>query len=210
MDTRIARARERILARVVHGWPLFFSVFGVVFVAELPDKTALAALVLATRSSPAAGASSAPPRPSRCRASVAVAAGQLLSLLPPRPVHVVSGGLFLVSAALMWRREEESEEDVKDRPDDGRFWRSTWIVFAVVFIAEWGDLTQLATAALAARYHAPLVVFAGAALALWSVATIAVFVGHRAGKLLDPHVTKRVAAVVFALVGAVLVIPSLR
>ena len=72
--------------------------------------------------------------------------------------------------------------------------------------ARWrrGDLTQLATAALAAHYHAPYVVFGGSALALWSVAAIAVFVGHHAGKLLDPHVTKRVAAVLFALVGVAL------
>jgi putative Ca2+/H+ antiporter (TMEM165/GDT1 family) len=77
-------------------------------------------------------------------------------------------------------------------------------VFAVVFMAEWGDLTQLAIAALAAQYRAPYIVFAGSAAALWAVAAIAVFIGHRAGKLLDPHLTKRIAAVLFALVGAAL------
>jgi putative Ca2+/H+ antiporter (TMEM165/GDT1 family) len=186
----------------MHGWTLFVSVFGVVFVAELPDKTALAALVLATRHKPLAvllGAATA----LTIQSVVAVAAGQLISLLPQRPVHVFAGALFLASAIVMWRRREDAAEST-ERDGDTGFWRSLWLVFGVVFIAEWGDLTQLATAALAARYRSPLVVFAGATAALWAVAAIAVFVGHRAGKLLDPHVTKRVAAVAFALIGGAL------
>jgi putative Ca2+/H+ antiporter (TMEM165/GDT1 family) len=187
----------------MHGWALFFSVFGVVFVAELPDKTALAALVLATRHRPLpvlVGAGLA----LTIQSVVAVAAGHLVSLLPPRPVHILAGALFLASAVVMWRRKEESEADVKDRGEGRGFLQAVWPVFVVVFIAEWGDLTQLATAALAARYHAPFVVFAGATLALWTVAAIAVFLGHRAGKLLDPHLTKRIAAILFALVGVAL------
>ena len=186
----------------MHGWALFFSVFGIVFMAELPDKTALAALVLATRHRPLPvllGSALA----LTIQSVVAVAAGQLLSLLPARPVHIAAGALFIVSAIMMWRRKEESEEDIEDPGEDG-FWKSTWLVFVVVFIAEWGDLTQLATAALAARYHSPYVVFAGATLALWAVTSIAVIVGHRAGKLLDPHITKRIAAVLFAIIGGVL------
>jgi Ca2+/H+ antiporter, TMEM165/GDT1 family len=189
-------------------WGLLATVFGVIFVAELPDKTALAALVLATRHRPPAvllGAATA----LTVQSLVAVAAGQVVSLLPARPVHLVAGALFVVSAVLMWRRKEDADGAVEgeaDRKDGGarRFWRSTWLVFVVVFIAEWGDLTQIATAALAARYRAPYTVFAGATLALWSVAALAVFVGHRAGRLLDPHRTQRVTAVLFALVGAAL------
>jgi putative Ca2+/H+ antiporter (TMEM165/GDT1 family) len=187
----------------MHGWALFFSVFGVVFVAELPDKTALAALVLATRHRPfpvLVGAGVA----LTIQSVVAVAAGHLVSLLPPRPVHLFAGALFLASAVVMWRRKEESEADVKDRGEGRGFLQAAWPAFVVVFIAEWGDLTQLATAAMAARYHAPYVVFGGATLALWTVAAIAVFLGHRAGKLLDPHLTKRIAAVLFALVGIAL------
>jgi putative Ca2+/H+ antiporter (TMEM165/GDT1 family) len=188
----------------MHGWALFFSVFGVVFVAELPDKTALAALVLATRHRPlpvVVGAGAA----LTIQSLVAVSAGQLLTLLPSRPVHVFAGGLFLLSAVLMWLRKEEEEANGEERGDAGGFWRSAWVTFGVVFVAEWGDLTQLATAALAARYRSPYVVFAGSAAALWAVAAIAALLGHRAGKLLDPRVTKRVAAVVFAAAGAALI-----
>ncbi len=185
---------------------VFFSVFGVIFVAELPDKTALAAVVLATRhrASPVfLGAALA----LTVQSVVAVAAGALLSLLPARPVHIGAGLLFLVSAVVMWRRKGDDDEDAageKMPPIAPTFWRSFSTVFGVVFIAEWGDLTQLGTAALAARYKSPIAVFSGATLALWCVAGLAVFVGNRAGKLLDPEITKKAAAAIFALIGAAL------
>jgi putative Ca2+/H+ antiporter (TMEM165/GDT1 family) len=157
----------------MHGWALFLSVFGVIFVAELPDKTALAALVLATRHRPLPvllGAASA----LTIQSVVAVGAGRLVSLLPARPVHVFAGLLFLASAVIMWRRDEEDEEDeANGGAPRGGFWRSTWLVFGVVFVAEWGDLTQLATAALAARYGSAPVVFAAAIFAVIGVALVA-------------------------------------
>lgn len=183
---------------------LAFYVYGVVFVAELPDKTALAALVLATRhrALPVFLGSAAA---LAVQSLVAVVAGQLLTLLPARPVHVVAGLVFLVSAVLMWvRHEDESEGGLDERKMAG-FWGSTWTVFGVVFIAEWGDLTQLATAALAARYAAPVTVFIGATAALWSVAAIAAFVGNRAGKLLSAPVVQKIAAVLFAAIGVALI-----
>jgi putative Ca2+/H+ antiporter (TMEM165/GDT1 family) len=179
------------------------SVFGVIFVAELPDKTALAALVLASRHRPApvwAGASLA----LTVQSLVAVAAGSLFALLPARAVHIGSGVAFLVSAIFMWRRHDEADVS-KDKDGARGFWKTLGTTFAIVFIAEWGDLTQVGTAALAAHYHAPVAVFVGSTAALWAVAGIAVFVGNRAGKLLDPNRTKRIAAVVFALVGVALV-----
>jgi putative Ca2+/H+ antiporter (TMEM165/GDT1 family) len=87
---------------------LFLSVFGVIFLAELPDKTALAALVLATKYRPLPvflGAALA----LTVQSLVAVAAGGLLSLLPSHPVHIGAGILFLVFAVLMWRRHHGEE-----------------------------------------------------------------------------------------------------
>lgn len=179
------------------------SVFAVIFVAELPDKTALAALVLATRHRPIpvwVGASLA----LTIQSIVAVAAGSLFSLVPARAVHVGAGVAFLVSSVLMWRRREEADLSKDDAADAG-FRRTVATTFGIVFLAEWGDLTQVGTAALAAHYRAPITVFAGATAALWAVAGIAVFVGNRAARLLDPNRTKRIAAVVFALVGVALV-----
>src|SRR5579863_3267076 len=140
---------------------LFVTVFGVVFVAELPDKTALASLVLATRHRPLPvflGAALA----LAVQSVFAVVAGQLFSYLPERVVHVGAGVLFLVSAVFMWRRREDDEEpgNVKgDRPDRPGFLPTLWLVFTVIFVAEWGDLTQVATAGFAARYRAPVTIF---------------------------------------------------
>jgi len=189
---------------------IFLSVFGVIFVAELPDKTALAALVLATRHK-ALPVFLGTALALTVQSVVAVAAGGLLSLLPARPVHIGAGVLFLVSAVVMWRRKEDDDDDGDEEHAKRHshhpptFMRSFGTVFGVVFIAEWGDLTQLGTAALAARYQSPIAVFTGATLALWCVAGLAVFVGNRAGKLLDPELTKRVAAVIFAVLGIALV-----
>lgn len=185
---------------------LIGTVYGVVFVAELPDKTALAALVLATRhkAMPVFLGSAAA---LAIQSLVAVAAGQLLTLLPARPVHIVAGLVFLISAIVMWIRHE----DVEDVPaDDSKtttgFWSSTWTVFGIVFIAEWGDLTQLATGALAARYAAPVAVFVGATAALWTVTALAAFVGNRAGKAFSGPLMHRIAAMLFALIGVALII----
>jgi putative Ca2+/H+ antiporter (TMEM165/GDT1 family) len=197
-------------------------VFAVIFVAELPDKTALAALVLATRYRPLPiflGTSLA----LTVQSIVAVAAGSLLSLFPPRAIHVGAGIVFLLSAVVMWVRKDPEQasapgpDQVPGPAGQGKsgnesakpsgppsFARAFGTAFGVVFIAEWGDLTQFATAAFAAHERAPFVVFAAATLALWAVAGLAVVVGNRAAKMLDPHVTKRVAAVLFLAVAVAL------
>jgi len=184
---------------------LFFSIFAVIFVAELPDKTMLASLVMATRHRAlpvllgAAGALTV-------QSLIAVTAGSLLSLLPARVVHIGSGALFLVSAIVMWvRHEEEDEAKIRDDARAVTFGKTLWLVFGVVFIAEWGDLTQIATAGFAARLRQPVLVFAASTAALWAVASIAVIVGNRAGHLLNPKLTQKIAAILFALAGVAMI-----
>jgi Ca2+/H+ antiporter, TMEM165/GDT1 family len=182
---------------------LFASIFAVIFVAELPDKTALASLVLATRHRALpvlVGAAAA----LAIQSLVAVIAGSLLALLPARAVHIGSGVLFLISAIVMWRKHEEAPEAGKDEGQVG-FWKAFSMSFMVVFVAEWGDLTQIATASFAARYKQPVLVFCAATAALWAVAGVAVVAGNRAGHLLNPKLTQRIAAGLFALVGILLI-----
>src|SRR5712692_4124439 len=134
---------------------LLFSVFGVIFVAELPDKTALAALVLATRHRALPvflGAALA----LTIQSVIAVAAGGLVSLLPATAVHFGAGVLFVVSSVFMWRRGQDADLGSKDAREQAGFLRTVWIVFAVVFVVEWGHLTQIATAGFAARYAEPV------------------------------------------------------
>ena len=182
---------------------LFATVFGVIFLAELPDKTALAALVLATRHRALPvflGASLA----LTVQSLIAVAFGALLSKLPQQWVHIGSGLLFIGCGVLMWIRKHDADETDEKHARQAGFWSALWTVFVVVFVAEWGDLTQIGTAGFQAKYHAWFTIFVASSLALWAVAALAVFVGNRAGRLLDAKVTQRVAAVVFAIIGVLL------
>ena len=182
---------------------IFATVFGVIFIAELPDKTAVAALVLATRHR-ALPVFLGTALALVLQSLIAVAAGGLLALLPARPVHIAAGLLFLVSAFFMWRRDEEAEPSDAEggnAPAPKTFKAAFVKSFLVVFLAELGDLTQLGTAALAARFRAPVTVFLASAGALCAVAALAVFLGNRLSRAINPHHVQRVAAVVFGVLG---------
>lgn len=179
---------------------LFASTFALIFLAELPDKTAFATILLAVRRRPLpvfVGAAAA----FAVQSFVAVAFGGVFSLLPARAVHIGAGLLFLGFAWAMWNREEEDLPEVGKTDVETSFLRSAAAAFGVIFIAEWGDLTQLATATLAARHGRPLTVFLASTAALWCVAALAVAVGRRLQASFDPRPLERFAAVLFALVG---------
>ena len=188
---------------------LFVSVFAFIFLAELPDKTAFTTVVLATRKHPVAvffGVAAA----FAVQSFVAVAFGSVLSIFPPAVVRVGSGLLFLGFALALWFRRVESDTVEFQRSSKGaNFLRTAWTSFTVIFIAEWGDLTQLSTAALSAKYKSPLTLFAAATLALWSVTAVAVVIGHRAKSVLHPHVLQRVASITFGVAGLILLIGPL-
>jgi putative Ca2+/H+ antiporter (TMEM165/GDT1 family) len=116
---------------------------------------------------------------------------------------------FLVFAALAARRDLEQEErEEAQRVSAFAHHRPPWLAcFLVVFAAEWGDLTQLATAALVAQTGQPVPVAVGAILALWSVTVLAAVAGSRLGKYMPPRIVKWASAALFAAVG-VLVIAS--
>jgi Ca2+/H+ antiporter, TMEM165/GDT1 family len=180
---------------------LLASTFALVFVAELPDKTALATVLLAVRYQPFAvfaGVAVA----FMVQSVVAVTLGSAIGLFPRDAVRITAGALFLVFAVLMWVRRRPAEEALDGNGEAGEaFWRTAWASFIVIFLAEWGDLTQLATAALAAKYRSPLTIFTAATLALWVVSAIAISIGHRAKRMADEQVLQRIAAIVFGLVG---------
>ena len=73
--------------------------------------------------------------------------------------------------------------------------------FLVIFAAEWGDLTQLATAALVARGGNPLAIGLGAVLALWSVTVLAAYSGQQLARFLKPKVLNLVSGILFAVIG---------
>ncbi|MHA6759631.1 TMEM165/GDT1 family protein [Streptacidiphilus sp. PAMC 29251] len=177
--------------------------FGIIFLAELPDKTALASLVLGTRyraSYVFTGIAAA----FAVQVALAIAAGSLLALLPHRWVEAVVGLMFLGGALmLLLQKDEDDEEGAVKEPASTGFWRVAGTGFLMVLIAEFGDLTQITTANLAAKYTDPLSVFLGSWLALCAVAGIAIVGGQKLMKHVPLRVITRVAAVVMMVMAAV-------
>ena len=101
---------------------------------------------------------------------------------------------------------EEKDEAKKKKQ---RFHQPLLISFLVVFAAEWGDLTQLATAALVARTGQILSIAIGATAALWIVTVIAVFVGSQSTRFLSPSILKNVSVGLFAVIGVIMIVTAI-
>jgi putative Ca2+/H+ antiporter (TMEM165/GDT1 family) len=183
------------------------AVFPLIFVGELPDKTMFASLVLSSRGRPFAvwlGAAGA----FLVHVVIAVSVGAaLFAVLPHRVVEGVVAVLFLVGAGLAFFVSEETEEQEAETIVASVTARRTVLTaFVVIFVAEWGDLTQVLTANLAARYHSAVSVAVGAVAALWAVAALAVGGGQGLLRYLPVTVVRRVTGailVVLALVAGV-------
>ncbi|WP_432035323.1 TMEM165/GDT1 family protein [Streptomyces cucumeris] len=175
-------------------------VFGVVFLAELPDKTALAGLMLGARyraSYVFAGVAAA----FALHVGLALAAGSVLTLLPQRLLSAIVGVLFLGGAAMLLLKKDEDEEEIR-KPADQSFWKVSGAGFMLILVAEFGDLTQIMTANLAARYDDPLSVGVGAVLALWAVAGLGILGGRTLMKYVPLRLITKVAALVMLALGA--------
>jgi putative Ca2+/H+ antiporter (TMEM165/GDT1 family) len=188
------------------------AAFLLVLPVELPDKTLFATLVLATRFRPMpvfAGVGTA----FAVQSLIAVIAGSLLTLLPRTLVTAVVAVLFLIGAAILWRSvrsgAEEEDEDI-EAPPHPSFLKAASISFGVLFAAEWGDLSQLATAGLAARYDAPVAVFVGSWAALLVVSVLAVLLGRTLADKLPVRLIRLVAAVLFSVFAVLAGIEAVR
>jgi putative Ca2+/H+ antiporter (TMEM165/GDT1 family) len=173
--------------------------FGIIFVAELPDKTMIATIVLASRHRPLPvwiGAAAA----MLVNSAVAVAAGRLLELLPHRAVEAVVAALFAAgSLYLLLTSEVATEEEGEDEASHGSTDRNVALTaFGVIIVAELGDLTQILTANLAAHYHQPWSVFVGASAALISVMAIGVIGGRALLRVLPLRVIRKIAGTLLA------------
>ncbi|RLV08545.1 hypothetical protein CTZ27_07050 [Streptomyces griseocarneus] len=169
-------------------------VFGVIFLAELPDKTALASLMLGTRyraSYVFAGVAAA----FLVHVVLAIAAGSLLTLLPHRILQLIVGLAFVAGAAVLLFKKDDDEEEIA-KPADQSFWKVSGAGFMLILVAEFGDLTQIMTANLAARYDDPISVGIGATLGLWAVAGLGIVGGRTLMKYVPLTLITRIAALV--------------
>jgi putative Ca2+/H+ antiporter (TMEM165/GDT1 family) len=179
-------------------------VFAVIFVSELPDKSLFATLILSTRYDSFLiwlGAASA----FFVHVVIAVTFGHFLTLLPHKLLEVIIAALFLLGAVLVLFGKHGLDENLKQTSIKERQLRSPWLVFGtafgVIFIGEWGDITQIVTANYAAKYHDALNVAIGSTLGLWSVTALAVIVGARALTVVSPKLLQRITGLVLLVFG---------
>ncbi|RNI23299.1 TMEM165/GDT1 family protein [Flexivirga caeni] len=198
------------------------TVFVLAFVAELPDKSAVAGLVLGTRF-PWPWVFTGIAAAFLTHVVIAVCAGELLHLLPGRLLEALVAILFLLGAWLIWREgahpedvdaageaEAESGGAASGRFDGAGFVKVASLGYGVIFVAEWGDLTQILTANLAAKYHDPVSVGIGATLGLWAVGLLAILGGRTLLRWLPITWITRVAAAVMVGLGALSAVSAAR
>ena len=177
----------------MHVAAIVLATFALVFAAELPDKTAIASLILGTKYRPLwvfTGVAAA----FTVHVVLAIVAGSLLGLLPHRTLQVIVAVLFALGAVLLLRGRHE-EEEVNEPAPEPTFWRVAGTGFMVVLVAEFGDLTQIVTANLAAHYRSPIAVGAGALAGLLCVAGLAITGGRALLRVLPIKWITRAAAV---------------
>ncbi|MEV7139095.1 TMEM165/GDT1 family protein [Streptomyces tauricus] len=169
------------------------TAFGLIFLAELPDKTMFASLAMGTRMRPLYvwfGTSTA----FVVHVAIAVGAGSLIGLLPDWTVKSVSAALFAFGAFMLLRGGgDDDEEDAGGRTVTG-FWPVYTTAFMAVFISEWGDLTQITTANLAAT-NGVASVAVGSAAALMSVSALALLAGRFIAKRVPLGTVQRVGGI---------------
>jgi putative Ca2+/H+ antiporter (TMEM165/GDT1 family) len=181
--------------------------FGAIFLVELPDKTFLATLVLATRYPPllvwiGVGLAFA------VQTAVAVAVGSVASLLPRDLIHALAAGMFFLGAVLLIREGLSHQANAGAEIETDRNVHGARIVltcFLVLFAAEWGDLSQLLTITLVARYDDAPGVYVGALSALLVVRGLAVLVGRTLLRFVALHVLHFAGAAVCLILGVLTV-----
>jgi putative Ca2+/H+ antiporter (TMEM165/GDT1 family) len=186
-------------------------VFGIVALAELPDTSSVAAVVLGSRFPPRlvlVGAVAA----HTVQTVVAVAAGSVVALLPRRPLEWGLVVIFLIATVLILREDDDDDDD-DDGPaldgSPGTRRRVVAMAFGVVLLAELGDPTQIITVTLAARYADPLAVGIGAALALWVVSAVAVYGGDRLRHVIPAKWLTRIAAAILVVLAVLTAIDAI-
>lgn len=174
--------------------------FATVFPAELPDKTMIATVVLVARFGRPLWVWIGAVAAFTIHVTVAVAAGSAISLLPGSVVGAAVAAMFGIGAVLLFRSARSGHNRFEDQEVIASVSprRAMLGSFGLVALAEWGDLTQLATAGLAARSDEPVAIWIGALAALASVAALAATFGRQIVARVPIHRINYAASAVFA------------
>lgn len=180
--------------------------FGVIFVAELGDKSQLMAMTFATRYrtwTVLAGITIATALVHLVSVAVGVGLG---AALPTGPISLVAGLAFLGFGAWTLRGDSLTEEEKSKAQRTGR--SALWAVGGAFFLAELGDKTMLATITLATQ-HGWFGTWIGSTIGMVAADALAILVGRLLGKSLPEKAIKYGAAGLFAIFGIWLIVEAL-
>jgi len=184
---------------------VFITTFGIIFLAELGDKTQLTAMALAVRFPWGKTFIGIAAAFALLNVGAVVLGKVLFAFLPLFWVKLASAGLFLFFGIATLRGSvtegKEKGEEKKRFSNRGAVATS----FLMILMAELGDKTQLVTASLAAQHDAPLAVFTGSTLALWSVSLLGIFAGRQLIRVVPLSYIHRAAGSLFIIFGAAIV-----
>jgi putative Ca2+/H+ antiporter (TMEM165/GDT1 family) len=185
-------------------------VFCTVFVAELPDNSGLASLVLGTRYR-AGGVIAGTFAAFAVHVVLAVTFGSLLGLLPHRIVQIAVAVVFLAGAVLLLRADSDDDDDeIRLKADAAGFWAVAVTSFGVILLAELGDLSDIVIANFAAKYHDPVAVGIGSVLALWAVVVVAIVGGRGLQRILPLRWITRLAALLMVIMAGFTLVEAIR
>lgn len=171
-------------------------------IAELPDKTLLATLMLSSKYKNRLAVWCGVTLGYAAHVVIAVLFGAALATLPREPIHVLVGLLFVTGGILtLWKHADNNDAKLDRSMTTTNPTRIIWLAMSVILVAEFADLTQLATAGLAVRFNDPLFVAIGAILALSSVSGIGVLTGSWIQQHVPLRVIQRIAGVMFIVIG---------
>ncbi len=197
-------------------WGILASTFGLIFVAELGDKTQLAVVTQTCKYrrpwAVFAGASLA----LTVVTLIGALGGELLGRLVPQDVLRIAAALAFVVMGILIGREAvkagrgQREDACAVASADGQDcvvnpprwdWKAFASTFGLLFVAELGDKTQLTVLGLAGKYGRPWVVFLGGALALTLVTGLGAVGGQGLCRLIPERILLWVSAVAFVAMG---------
>lgn len=151
------------------------TTFGLIALAEMGDKTQLIAITLSARCSRfyvLAGLTCA----FLVLTGLAVGVGEIaLTFIGPHIIGIAAGLIFIAFGIMTLKADIDDMGPIKNQSRHGVFFTA----FSLIALAEIGDKTELAVIALAARYHAPYMVFFSAVAALVLVSALGVVLGSR-------------------------------
>lgn len=193
-------------------WDSLLSAFGLIFIAELGDKTQLAVVTQTCKfHSPWAvflGGSLA----LTAVTALGAAGGSLLgAVIPMEVIRYLAAAAFGVMGLLIWREAAKTaagdtgEAELTCEETHPHWdWRAFGATFSLLFLAELGDKTQLAVLGLASKRPSPWLVFIGGSLALTAVTALGVAGGQQLSRWIPQQRLLQLSAVAFVGMGALM------